>query len=62
MMLCSMFRGGHFKHVGDAEQRFLSVSISYHLKNKKKLEINNKKKNKKQQSAMLANITIPEEL
>ena len=44
-MLCSMFRGGHFKHVGDAEQRFLSVSISYHLKNKKKLEINNKKKN-----------------
>ena len=31
-MLSSVFRSGDFKNIGDAKEGFLSVSISYHLK------------------------------
>ena len=31
-MLCAVLRGGHFKHVSDAEQRLLRVPVGDHLK------------------------------
>ena len=32
VMLCAVLRGGHFKHVSDAEQRLLRVPVGDHLK------------------------------